>query len=161
MDFGNQPINEWVGRKKREWNEHVTRMDAERLVKISKERTPPEEDLQDLLSCCSWSHVLQPKKLSVSVAVPPAPVRIPSQSPLAPSVASVISVANDKGNNEMKLSWGCEQISWHLPYSRGKPQKSSARRPSPRHPKRRWLKQAEPPITSRRRRGIFNLKYFI
>ena len=27
-----QPINEWVER--REWEEHVTRMDAERLVKI-------------------------------------------------------------------------------------------------------------------------------
>ena len=35
------------------------------------------------------------KKLSVSVAVPPAPVRIPSQRPLAPGVASVTSVAND------------------------------------------------------------------
>ena len=39
------------------------------------------------------------KKLSVSVAVPPAP----SQRPLAPSVASVTSVANDKGDNEMIL----------------------------------------------------------
>ena len=36
------------------------------------------------------------KKLSV--AVPPAPVRDPSQRPLAPSVTSV---ANDKGDNEM------------------------------------------------------------
>ena len=43
------------------------------------------------------------KKKSVSVAVPPAPVRVPSQRPLAPSVASVTSVANDKGNNEMIL----------------------------------------------------------
>ena len=34
------------------------------------------------------------KKLSVSVAVPPAPIRVPSQRPLAPSVASVTSVAN-------------------------------------------------------------------
>ena len=44
------------------------------------------------------------KKLSVSVAVPPAPVRVPSQRSLAPSVASVTSVtsiANDKGDNEM------------------------------------------------------------
>ena len=41
------------------------------------------------------------KKLSVSVVVPPAPVRVPSQSPLAPSVASVMSVANDKDDNEM------------------------------------------------------------
>jgi hypothetical protein len=37
------------------------------------------------------------------VAVPPAPVRIPSQKSLAPSVASVTSVANDKSDNEMIL----------------------------------------------------------
>jgi len=43
------------------------------------------------------------KKISVSVAVPPGPVRVPSQRPLAPSVASVTSVANDKGDNEMNL----------------------------------------------------------
>ena len=54
-------------------------------------------------SCCPWSHGLRPKKLSVSVAVPRAPVRVPSQMPLAPSVASVTSVANDKGDNEMIL----------------------------------------------------------
>ena len=35
------------------------------------------------------------------MAVPPAPVRVPSQRPLAPSVASVTLVANDKGDNEM------------------------------------------------------------
>ena len=43
------------------------------------------------------------RKLSVSVAMPPAPVRVPGQRPLAPSVASVMSVANDKGDNEMIL----------------------------------------------------------
>ena len=43
------------------------------------------------------------KKLSVNVAVPPAPVQVPSQRPLAPSVVSVTSVANDKGDNEMIL----------------------------------------------------------
>ena len=43
------------------------------------------------------------KKRSVSVAVSPAPVRVPSQRPLAPSVASVTSVANDKDDNEMIL----------------------------------------------------------
>ena len=37
------------------------------------------------------------------MAVPPAPVRVPSQRPLAPSVASVTAVANDKGDNEMNL----------------------------------------------------------
>ena len=35
------------------------------------------------------------------MAVPPAPVRVPSQRPLTPSVASVTSVSNDKGGNEM------------------------------------------------------------
>ena len=43
------------------------------------------------------------KKLSVSVAVPPAPVRVSSQRPLAPIATSVTSVANDKGDNEMTL----------------------------------------------------------
>ena len=37
------------------------------------------------------------------MAVPPVPVRVPSQMPLAPSVSSVKSVANDKGDNEMIL----------------------------------------------------------
>ena len=37
------------------------------------------------------------------MAVPPAPVRVPSQRPLAPSVASVTSVANDTDDNEMIL----------------------------------------------------------
>ena len=54
---------------------------------------------------------LRPKKFQTSVAVPPAPVRVPSHRLLAPSVASVTSVANDKGDNEMI-------------------QKTSARRPS-------------------------------
>jgi hypothetical protein len=43
------------------------------------------------------------KKLSVRVAVPPAPVRFPGQRPLAPSVASVMSVTSDKDDNEMIL----------------------------------------------------------
>ena len=33
--------------------------------------------------------------------MPPTPVRVPSQRPLAPSVASVTSVTNDKGDIEM------------------------------------------------------------
>ena len=37
------------------------------------------------------------------MAVAPAPVRVPSQRPLDPSVALVTSVANDKGDNEMIL----------------------------------------------------------
>ena len=32
-----QPINEWV---EIQWNEHVTRMNAERLVKISRDNIP-------------------------------------------------------------------------------------------------------------------------
>jgi hypothetical protein len=40
------------------------------------------------------------KQPSVSVSVPPALVRVPSQRPLDPSVTSV---ANDKGDNEMIL----------------------------------------------------------
>ena len=36
-------------------------------------------------------------------AVPRAPVRVPSQRTLAPSVTSVTSVANDKDDNEMIL----------------------------------------------------------
>ena len=54
-----------------------------------------------LLSMEPWG--LQPKKFQTSVAVPPAPVRVPSQRPLAPSVASVTSVANDEDDNEMVL----------------------------------------------------------
>ena len=37
------------------------------------------------------------------MAVPPTPVRVPSQRPLAPSVASVMSVTNDKDDNEKML----------------------------------------------------------
>ena len=46
------------------------------------------------------------KKLLACVAVPPAPVRVPSQRPLALSAASVTSVANDKGDNEVILGLG-------------------------------------------------------
>ena len=58
--------------------------------------------------------------------VPPARVLVPNQRPLAPSVASVTSVANDKGYNEwaavavhgamdcgqksFKLVWRCHQL---------------------------------------------------
>ena len=37
------------------------------------------------------------------MAVPPAPVRVPSQRPIAPSATSVKYVANDKDDNEMIL----------------------------------------------------------
>ena len=41
---GIQPINEWVERRRRRrgWDQHVTRMDAERLVKISRENISAE-----------------------------------------------------------------------------------------------------------------------
>ena len=35
------------------------------------------------------------------MAVPPDPVRVPCQRPLTPSVTSVTSVTNDRGDNEM------------------------------------------------------------
>ena len=56
-----------------------------------------------MLSCCPWSHRLRPKKCLVIVEVPPAPVRVPKQRLLYPSVVSVTSVANDKGGNDMIL----------------------------------------------------------
>jgi hypothetical protein len=37
-----QSINEWVERRRREWKEHVTKMDAERLVKISRNNIPTD-----------------------------------------------------------------------------------------------------------------------
>ena len=40
---------------------------------------------------------------TLTVKVSPAPVRVPSRRPLAPSVASVTSVANEKYDNEMIL----------------------------------------------------------
>jgi hypothetical protein len=38
---GIQPINEWM-ESRREWDEHVTKMDAERLAKISRDNIPAE-----------------------------------------------------------------------------------------------------------------------
>ena len=36
----NQGINEWVERRRREWDEYATRMDADRIVKISSDNIP-------------------------------------------------------------------------------------------------------------------------
>ena len=47
-----------------------------------------------------WAAV---KKKPFSVAVTPAPVRVPNQRLLSPSAASDTSVANDKSDNEMIL----------------------------------------------------------
>ena len=49
-----------------------------------------------MLSMEPWAAA---KKFLVSVAVPPALVRVPSQRSLAPIVTLVTLVANDKGNN--------------------------------------------------------------
>ena len=49
------------------------------------------------LSCCPWAMSCGQKDWA-SVTVPPAPVRVPGQSPFAPSVTSVTSVSNDKGD---------------------------------------------------------------
>ena len=43
-------------------------------------------------TCCLWSHGLRQKRLYASVAVSPAPVRVPSERSFGPSVASVTSV---------------------------------------------------------------------
>ena len=37
---GMQLNNEWVETRRREWDEYVTRMDAERLLKISSDNIP-------------------------------------------------------------------------------------------------------------------------
>jgi hypothetical protein len=42
-----QPINEWVERR-REWEEHVTRMEAERLVKITRDHIPAGRRMEGL-----------------------------------------------------------------------------------------------------------------
>ena len=51
----------------------------------------------------SWCHRVREKKLHANVAVPVAPVRVPSRRPLIPSVTPVTLVTNDKGDNEMIL----------------------------------------------------------
>ena len=55
--------------------------------------------IEDLLSMKPWAAA----KKTLSVTMPQALVRVPSQRPLAPSVTSVTSVANDKGDNKMIL----------------------------------------------------------
>ena len=48
------------------------------------------------------------------MAVPPATIRVPSQKPLAPSVASVTSVTNDKGDNEIILGLCTDLLTFAL-----------------------------------------------
>ncbi|XP_045473979.1 uncharacterized protein LOC123680232 [Harmonia axyridis] len=37
---GVENINEWVLGRKREWNDHISRMDEERMVRIARDRSP-------------------------------------------------------------------------------------------------------------------------
>ena len=61
---------------------------------------------------------MQSKKLLASLAVPPAPVLVPSQRSHTHGVASVTSVVNDKSDNEMNpgtvhrslYGWGKPQL---------------------------------------------------
>ena len=46
---GIQTMNEWVERRGRELDQYVTRMDAERFVRISRNNVPSEDHLQDAL----------------------------------------------------------------------------------------------------------------
>ena len=62
------------------------------------------------------------------MAVLPAPVQVSSQRPLAPSVASITSVANDKGDNE-KILGAVHRSPGICVTADGNP-KTSARRPS-------------------------------
>ena len=66
-------------------------------------------------SCCPWSCGLQPKKFQASVAVPPAPVRVSSQRPLAPSITSgnlipVVHGAMGCIQKNLQLVWLCHQL---------------------------------------------------
>jgi hypothetical protein len=55
-----------------------------------------DEGAPRICNLLSMESGLRPKKLLASVAVPPAPVRVDSQRPLAPSVASVTLIVNDR-----------------------------------------------------------------
>ena len=67
------------------WQEGVG-MSFTYKLKSPGEMTPPSSPT----CCCPWSHGLWPKKLLVSVAVPPTPVRVSSQRPLALSRRSLM-----------------------------------------------------------------------
>ena len=62
-------------------------------VKLSwSQPMDPGIERQHTLCCrrCPWNHWLRPKKHHTSVEVAPAPVRVPTQRPLAPSFMSVV-----------------------------------------------------------------------
>ena len=58
--------------------------------------------------CCPWIHSLRLKKLYAIVVVPPAPVQVPDQSPLAPIPA--VHGAMGCGHKSFKLVWRCHQL---------------------------------------------------
>ena len=64
--------------------------------------------LHSLLSMEPWAAAKS------SVTVLPAPVRVPSQMSLAPTVTSVTSVANDKGDNEKILGLYTDLLAFAL-----------------------------------------------
>ena len=51
------PTSEWVERRRREWDEHVTIMDAERLLKIPKDNIPDGRRSPGLPKT-RWSHLI-------------------------------------------------------------------------------------------------------
>ena len=63
-------------------------------ISISSHRAAIYHTVPEILDFLggTWSHVLRPKESYANVAVPSAPVRVPSQRPLALSVTSVKSV---------------------------------------------------------------------
>ena len=79
--------------------------------------------------CCPWSHGLQPKKKKKNFKLVWRCYHLLSgflakgHLPRGSRQSLMIRVI-------MKWSWGCVHISWHLPYSWGKPQKTSVRRQS-------------------------------
>ena len=89
------------------------------------------------------------EQLLVSVAVLPAPVRVLSQRPLAPNVASVMSFANDKGDNEMILG-AVHKSALQL-------RKTSARRPSDEGAVRSVIASNEVPFLLTSSVGLYSM----
>ena len=88
---------------------------AEDSTSYNNDKGPDIQPVVDGAMC--WSH----KSFKASVAVPPAPARVPSQRSLAPSVSTV---ANDKDNNEMipRAVHRCPGICLTVEENSGKPQ---------------------------------------
>ena len=69
---GIQTFNKWVERRRREWDQHVTRMDPWKLVKISRDNMPvgrkslgcPKRRWSDLIIDYNRRNCLQQIKIS-------------------------------------------------------------------------------------------------